>query len=228
MQRALLFVDRMSTWLGQAFAWLIIALTLMISWEVFSRYVLGTPHAWAFDVQIMLYGALFMMAGAYTLSKNGHVRGDVLYGFFRPRTQATLDLILYIVFFIPGVVALAWAGYTFAAESWRINEHSSISADGPPIYPFKAIIPLAGAILLVQGFVEIVRCVICIREGDWPSRIEDVEEVDVDKLKEMVHVTDADVGSGGQATIGREGGGAVHTAERRGEVPNAASRGEAK
>jgi TRAP-type mannitol/chloroaromatic compound transport system permease small subunit len=226
MQRALLFVDRVSTWLGQAFSWLIVALTLMISWEVFSRYVLGTPHAWAFDVQIMLYGALFMMAGAYTLSKNGHVRGDVLYGFFRPRTQATLDLLLYIVFFIPGVVALAWAGYTFAAESWNINEHSSISADGPPIYPFKAIIPLAGAILLLQGFVEIVRCVICIREGDWPSRIEDVEEVDVDKLKEMVHVTDADIAQADQAVIGHEGGGAVHTAERRGESPDAASRGK--
>src|SRR5512134_2201142 len=110
MQKFLLFVDRLSTWIGQAFAWLIIGLTLMISWEVFSRYVLSNPHAWAFDVMIMLYGTLFMMAGAYTLSKNGHVRGDVLYGFFEPRTQATVDLVLYVLFFIPGVVALAWAG----------------------------------------------------------------------------------------------------------------------
>lgn len=195
MQRLLLSIDKLSTWLGHTFAWLIVVLTGLISWEVFSRYVLDRPHPWAFDVQIMMYGALFMMAGAYTLAKNGHVRGDVLYGFFSPRVQAWLDLTLYIVFFIPGVVALAYAGYTFAAESWRINEHSSITADGPPIYPFKMIIPLAGAILLLQGIVEIVRCVICIREGAWPSREEDVEEVDVDKLKQMV--------GGGQGTPNR-------------------------
>ena len=190
MQKILLFVDRASTWLGQAFAWLIVLLTLMISWEVFSRYALDKPHAWAFDAQIMMYGTLFMMAGAYTLSKNGHVRGDVLYGFFKPRTQATIDLILYIAFFIPGIVALAYAGYYYAADSWQINEHSSISADGPPLYPFKTVIPIAGAMLLAQGLVEIVRCVVCIRTGEWPSREQDVEEVDVEKLKEMVHATD--------------------------------------
>ncbi len=141
----------------------------------------------------MFYGTMFMMAGAYTLSKNGHVRGDVLYGFFKPRTQASIDLTLYIVFFIPGVVALAWAGYNYASESWAINEHSNVTADGPPIYPFKTVIPIAGAILLLQGIVEIIRCVICIRQGYWPSREQDVEEVDVDKLKEMVHVKDEDI-----------------------------------
>ena len=217
MQKLLLFIDKLSTLLGHTFSWLIVALTLLISWEVFSRYALGKPHAWAFDVQIMFYGTLFMMAGAYTLSKNGHVRGDVLYGFFRPRTQATIDLILYIVFFIPGVVALAYAGYTFAAESFAINEHSSISADGPPIYPFKAVIPVAGAMLLLQGLVEIARCVICLKQGKWPSREEDVEEVDVDKLKEMVHVKDGDVVLD-QALAGFEGGGLVHIGERRGEM----------
>src|SRR3970040_2498199 len=132
MQRLLLFVDKLSTWVGHAFSWLIVVLTLHVSWEVFARYALDAPRAWAFDVMIMLYGTLFMMAGAYTLSKGGHVRGDVLYGFFLPRTQATIDLILYIVFFIPGVVALAWAGYTYAAESWAINEHSTITSEGPP------------------------------------------------------------------------------------------------
>ncbi len=160
---------------------------------MFSRYVLEHPHAWAFDVMIMMYGTLFMMAGAYTLSKNGHVRGDVLYGFFPPRLQAALDLTLYVLFFIPGVVALVWAGYRYAGESWAINEHSNITADGPPIYPFKTVIPIAGAVLLLQGIVEIIRCVICLREGDWPSREEDVEEVDVDKLKKMVHVKDEDI-----------------------------------
>jgi TRAP-type mannitol/chloroaromatic compound transport system permease small subunit len=166
---------------------------------VFSRYALDNPHAWAFDAMIMLYGTLFMMAGAYTLSKNGHVRGDVLYGFFRPRTQATLDLLLYIVFFIPGVIALTYAGYFYAAESWAINEHSNITADGPPVYPFKTVIPLAGIVLLLQGIVEIARCIICLRDGAWPSREEDVEEVDVDKLKEMVHADDSGVAGKGAA-----------------------------
>ena len=193
MQKVLLFVYRMSTWVGQAFSWLIVALTLHVSWEVFSRYALDAPRAWAFDVMIMLYGTLFMMAGAYTLSKGGHVRGDVLYGFFRPRTQASIDLVLYIVFFIPGVVALAWAGYFYAAESWAINEHSTITSEGPPIYPFKTVIPIAGVILLLQGVVEIVRCIICLKQGHWPSREQDVEEVDIGKLKEMVHVKDEDI-----------------------------------
>jgi TRAP-type mannitol/chloroaromatic compound transport system permease small subunit len=193
MQKLLLWIDKLSTRVGQAFAWLIVALTLLISWEVFSRYALGSPHAWAFDAMIMMYGTLFMMAGAYTLSKNGHVRGDVLYGFFPPRLQAGLDLLLYIVFFIPGVVALAWAGYNYASESWAINEHSNITADGPPLYPFKTVIPIAGVFLFLQGIVEIIRCVLCLREGQWPSREEDVEEVDVEKLKQMVHVSDEDI-----------------------------------
>ncbi len=193
MQNLLLFIDKVSTWIGQFFSWLIVGLTIMISWEVFSRYVLDTPHAWAFDVMSMMYGSLFMMAGAYTLSKNGHVRGDVLYGFFPPRLQAWLDLILYILFFIPGVVALAYAGYGFAAESWAINEHSNITADGPPVYPFKTILPIAGAFLLAQGLVEIVRCIVCIKQGEWPKRGDDVDEVDVEKLKEMVNVKDEDI-----------------------------------
>jgi TRAP-type mannitol/chloroaromatic compound transport system permease small subunit len=165
----------------------------MISWEVFSRYALDAPHAWAFDVMIILYGTLFMMAGAYTLAKSGHVRGDVLYGFFEPRTQATIDLVLYILFFMPGVIALTFAGYSFAQDAWAIKEHSNITAEGPPIYHFKAMLPLAGAFLLLQGVVEVIRCVICIRQGAWPSREQDVEEVDVDKLKEMVHVKDEDI-----------------------------------
>ena len=193
MQKLLLFIDKISTKVGQAFSWLIVLLTVMITAEVFSRYALDDPHAWAFDLMIMMYGTMFMMAGAYTLSKNGHVRGDVLYSFFRPRTQAGVDLLLYIVFFIPGVIAFVWAGYTYAAESWAIREHSSITADGPPLYPYKTIIPLAGALLLMQGIVEIIRCIVCIKQGDWPSREEDVEEVDVEKLKVMVHVKDEDI-----------------------------------
>lgn len=193
MQNLLFFVDKVSSRVGQAFAWLALALTLQISWEVFSRYALNKPNAWSFDLMIMMYGTLIMMAGAYTLAKDGHVRGDVLYGFFPPRLQATIDLVLYIVFFIPGIVALVWAGYTYAAESWAINEHSTLTANGPPLYPFKTVIPIAGVLLLMQGIVEIIRCVICLKKGEWPPRQKDVEEVDVDKLKEMVQVKDEDI-----------------------------------
>lgn len=186
MQSLLLFIDKLSTKVGQAFSWLIVILTAVIVFEVGSRYIANHPNPWVFDVTYMLYGALFMMAGAYTLSKNGHVRGDVLYSFFTPRTQAFFDLILYVIFFIPGVVALSYAGYFFAAEAFAIKEMSSVTADGPPVYHFKAIIPIAGTLLLFQGLVEIVRCIVCLKNGEWPSREEDVEEVDVDKLKAMV------------------------------------------
>ena len=178
MQRALLAVDRLSTFIGKACAWTVVGLTLMISAEVFSRYVLNKPHGWVLDAQIMLYGVLFMAAGAYTLSKNGHVRGDVLYGFFRPRTQATIDLVLYIAFFLPGLVAMTYAGWTFANESLAIREQT-FNADPLPIYPFKFVIPIAGAVLLLQGIAEMVRCALCLKTGEWAPRLKDAEEMDV-------------------------------------------------
>jgi TRAP-type mannitol/chloroaromatic compound transport system permease small subunit len=192
MQKLLLFVDKASTLVGHLFGWAILALTLLISWEVFSRYVLNVPHPWVLDAQIMLYGLLFMMAGAYTLAKGGHVRGDVLYGFFAPRTQASIDLVLYILFFLPGIFALTYAGWIYANESMVIREQT-FSPDPLPLYPFKFVIPLAGIFLMFQGVVEIIRCIVCLRDGAWPSREQDVEEVDVDKLKEMVHVKDEDI-----------------------------------
>ena len=140
----------------------------------------------------MMYGTLFMMCGAYTLSQDGHVRGDFLYGSMKPRTQAALDLALYIAFFLPGVSALTWSGWIYAGEALAIREHT-FNATPLPVYPFKYVIPLAGFTLLLQGLVEIIRCVRCIREGAWPSREQDVEEVDVEKLKEMVHVKDEDI-----------------------------------
>lgn len=193
MNKWLWRIDAMSTFVGKTFAWLIVALTLHTAWEVVARYLFNRPSAWAFDLQLMYYGILFMMAGAYTLAKNGHVRGDILYGFLPPRGQAGIDLILYIVFFIPGVVALVWAGWNYAAESIAIQEHSSLMANGPPIYPFKSFIPAAGFFLLIQGIAEIIRCVMCLRTGEWPEREQDVQEVDVDKLKQMVHVKDEDI-----------------------------------
>ncbi|WP_439585981.1 TRAP transporter small permease subunit [Hydrogenophaga sp.] len=203
MQSILWTVDRLSTFIGKVFAWCALLLTLLISWEVFSRYALNNPHAWVLDAQIMLYGTLFMTAGAYTLAKNGHVRGDVLYGFFQPRTQATVDLVLYIVFFLPGIVALTWAGWIYAGESLAIREQT-FSADPLPLYPFKYVIPLAGFTLLLQGFVEIVRCVQCIQTGAWPAREDDVQEVDVDKLKEMVNVKDEDIAALDAVVVAQE------------------------
>lgn len=206
MRNLLFFIDKISSWVGQLFSWLIVILTFLITWEVFSRYALNSPNPWSFDLMIMAYGTAFMMAGAYTLAKNGHVRGDVLYGFFPPRLQAGLDLTLYFVFFIPGVIALVWAGYTYAAESLAIKEHSTLTANGPPLYPFKMVIPISGALLLMQGVVEIIRCIICLKEGEWPSREKDVEEVDVDKLKAMVQVKDKDIAEVDQLIVNNAGG----------------------
>lgn len=203
MQKLLLGVDAVSTFIGKTAAWGAVALTVLITWEVFCRYALNNPHAWVLDAQIMLYGAMFMLAGAYTLSKNGHVRGDVLYGFFQPRTQAMVDLVLYIVFFLPGIVALTWAGWIYAGESLAIREQT-FSAEPLPLYPFKYVIPLAGFSLLLQGIVEIVRCVQCIRTGAWPAREDDVQEVDVEKLKEMVHVKDEDIAALDAVVVGQE------------------------
>jgi TRAP-type mannitol/chloroaromatic compound transport system permease small subunit len=179
VQRFLIAVDAVSTWVGKAAAWLIIGLMTLVCVEVFKRYVLNMPTAWIFDASNMFYGSLFMLAGAYALAQNAHVRGDFLYSSMRPRTQAALDLWLYVLFFLPGIAALIYAGYDYAALSWRIGEHSTVTAEGPPIYHFKAVIPLAGAFVMLQGLAEIVRCIVCLRTGEWPSRRKDVTEIDV-------------------------------------------------
>ena len=172
-------IDQVSYWSGKTFAWLIVVLTLVVSVEVFKRYILNAPTAWIFDFNNMLYGALFMMCGAYTLAAGGHVRADFVYGRLQPRTQAGLDLALYFLFFIPGILALIYAGFDYAIDSWRIGEHSTVTAEGPPVYQFKAVIPLAGALVMLQGLAEILRCIACLRTGAWPARLEDVEEIDV-------------------------------------------------
>jgi TRAP-type mannitol/chloroaromatic compound transport system permease small subunit len=173
------FVDLLSYWSGKAFAWLIVAATFVISVEVFKRYILNAPTAWIFDLNNMLYGTLFMMCGAYTLALGAHVRADFVYGRLSPRAQAALDLSLYFLFFIPGILALSYAGYDYAEESWRIGEHSTVTAEGPPIYHFKSVIPIAGALVMVQGLAEVVRCIQCLRTGTWPERLQDVQEIDV-------------------------------------------------
>lgn len=184
MNRILLFIDGISTWVGKTFAWCILLLTFTTSYEVFARYMFGAPTDWAFDASYMLYGTLFMMAGAYTLSRNGHVRGDFLYRAWRPRTQATSDLILYVLFFFPGMLAFIYSGYSFAKLSYMMNEHSAASPDGPIVWPFKWLIPIVGCLMVLQGLVEVIRCIICIRTGEWPKRLHDVEETEKIMLEE--------------------------------------------
>jgi TRAP-type mannitol/chloroaromatic compound transport system permease small subunit len=178
LQRLLIPVDRVSTIVGQFFAWTILLLTFAVSYEVFSRYVLGSPTDWAFDASYILYGVLFIMAGAYALARNAHVRGDFLYRAWKPRRQAAMDLVLYFLFFFPGIIAFIYSGYGFAAQSWFSHEHSAYSPSGPPIYHYKTIIPVTGVLLLLQGIVEVVRCLICLRTGGWPRRLHDVEELE--------------------------------------------------
>jgi TRAP-type mannitol/chloroaromatic compound transport system permease small subunit len=182
MQRVLLGIDRLSTLVGQVFAWTIIVLTFVIAYDVIMRRFFAAPTTWAFDTSYMLYGTLFMMAGAYALSRNGHVRGDFLYRNFAPRTQAWFDLVLYVLFFFPAIFAFIWAGWHFFEASWQQNERSVFSPTGPIIWPFKGLIPVVGVLLLLQGLVEVVRCLQCIQTGAWPQRLSDVEELEKEIL----------------------------------------------
>jgi TRAP-type mannitol/chloroaromatic compound transport system permease small subunit len=176
--RFIYLVDRINSFIGKTAGWAIVALTFAICYEVFARYVLRAPTEWAFDASYMLYGLLFMLAGPYTLARNSHVRGDFLYRGWPPRRQATMDLVLYVLFFFPGIMALVYAGIGFAQMSFAMNEHSMNSPNGPPIYPYKALIPLVGVLMTVQGLAEVARCIVCLRRGEWPARFHDVEETE--------------------------------------------------
>ena len=177
-QRLLHAADRFSTLAGKTSAWLIVVLMLVVCAEVFKRYALNAPTAWIYDVNNMIYGTLFMMGGAYTLAHDGHVRGDFFYGRFQPRTQAWLDLVLYLLFFLPGIGALTWAGWTYFNESLAMREQT-FNATPIPLYPFKFVIPVAGAIVLMQGMAEILRCLVCIKTGVWTPRLKDAQEADI-------------------------------------------------
>ena len=178
MQRYLLFIDDLSTWVGKTFAWCIIALTLATSYDVVMRYAFSAPTGWAFDTEYILYGTLFMMAGAYTLSQDGHVRGDFISRMLSLKVRAGIELACLLLFFFPAMLALLYSGYEFFSLSWQMNEHSSSSPTGPPIYPFKAVIPLAAIFMLLQGSVETIRCVIALKTGKAPQRRRDVEELE--------------------------------------------------
>src|SRR5262245_45611039 len=178
VDRGLYAVDALSSAVGKTFGWSIVILTFSTSYEVFARYMFGAPTDWAFDASYILYGTLFMMAGAYALSRNGHVRGDFLYRSWRPRQQAAMDLILYLLFYFPGMLAFVYSGYSFAELSRRMNEHSSASPNGPIVWPFKWLIPIVGCLMVLQGIVEVIRCIRCLRTGEWPQRLHDVEELE--------------------------------------------------
>ncbi|MCS6877400.1 MAG: TRAP transporter small permease subunit [Geminicoccaceae bacterium] len=184
MERFIRIIDKSNLWVGHSFAWTILILTFGTAYEVFVRYLLRAPTTWAFDMSYMMYGALFLMAGAYTLSRNGHVRADFVYRLWPPRVQAAVDLVLYLVFLLPASLALVYSGWTFARRSWQQWEVSIYSPAGMPIYPMKTLIPIAGLLLALQGIAEICRCILCLRDGKWPLRLHDVEELETAILHE--------------------------------------------
>ena len=205
MEQFIFLVDKISAWVGKAFAWCIMIMTLGVSYEVFVRYLLRDPTSWAFDISYMMYGTLFMMAGAYTLSRDGHVRGDVLYRLWKPRTQATVELTLYVLFFFPAVIALILAGLDYAGESWSYGEVSVMSPANVPIFQFKTITPVAGGLLFLQGLAQSCRAIICLKTGQWPQHLEDVEEMetmmlhqkeDVKQSKDLLGIDESELGMG--------------------------------
>jgi len=195
MERLIEIVDAITAWFGKAFAWCILIMTFGVGYEVFVRYVLRDPTSWAFDLSYIMYGGLFMMAGAYTLSRDGHVRGDFLYRLWQPRTQAKVEFVLYFLFFFPGVLALIIAGWKYAGRSWRYLEVSVMSPANVPIFQFKSIIVAAGILLLIQGIAQVCRCILCIRTGKWPEHAEDVEELETILVMEHERGVDPPSGS---------------------------------
>jgi len=189
MNRLIFIIDSFTAWVGKAFAWCILLLTLAVAYEVFVRYLLRDPTSWAFDMSYMMYGSLFMMAGAYTLARDGHVRGDVLFRLWPPKVQATIELTLYIIFFFPGILALIIAGADYAAESWSYNYGTGeVSINSPanvPISQFKTVLPVAAGLLFLQGIAQVCRCIVCLRTGEWPAHLEDVEELEVSLLQQQ-------------------------------------------
>ncbi|TFH88593.1 TRAP transporter small permease subunit [Billgrantia azerbaijanica] len=201
MLNVIRFIDRLTGWFGRAFAWLILLMAFGMGYEVVVRYAFRAPTAWSFDMSYILYGTLFMVGGAYTLSRNAHVRGDFLYRLWQPRTQAKVELVLYFIFFYPGITALVVAGWQYAERSWRYLEVSTFSPAGVPIFHFKTMLMVAGILLFIQGIAQVCRCIICIRTNEWPPHIEDVEELEdklmreaasgkIDKAEEIAHGRD--------------------------------------
>ena len=184
MKRVILGIDQLSKTVGHCFSWCIVILAVGTCYEVFVRYALNNPTSWAFDMSYMMYAGVFYMAGAYTLSRGGHVRADMFYRLWRPRTQAIVELALYLLFFFPGILALVHSGWLYGWDSTRIFEVSVNSPAGMPIWPLKMLIPFGAGLIALQGLAEVLRCIVCIREGEWPARLHDVEELENQILAE--------------------------------------------
>ena len=184
LQRIIYMIDQLSKTVGHAFAWCIIIVAFGTCYEVFVRYVLNDPTSWAFDMSYLMYGAVFYMAGAYTLSRAGHVRADMFYRLWPDRVQAGVELVLYLLFFFPGILALVVSGWPYGVESMRIREVSVNSPAGVPIWPLKMMIPIGGALIALQGLAEVLRCVLCLRDGKWAGRLHDVEELEKQILEQ--------------------------------------------
>ena len=200
LQRLIYTIDQLSKTVGHAFSWCIIIVTFGTCYEVFVRYVLNDPTSWAFDMSYLMYGAVFYMAGAYTLSRAGHVRADMFYRLWPERVQAGVELVLYVIFFFPGILALVIAGSGYGFESMRIREVSVNSPAGVPIWPLKMMIPVGGAMIALQGFAEVLRCVLCLRDGHWAGRLHDVEELEKQILEQ--HAREAEAQAAGVARVG--------------------------
>ncbi len=205
IQELIFSIDRLSRATGHAFSWCVVVLIAGTCYEVFMRYVLNDPTSWAFDFSYLCYGALFFMAGAYTLSRGGHVRCDIFYRLLTPRRQAGVDFVLYIFFFFPGVLALVFAGWDDGRDSMRIFESSVMSPAGVPIWPMKMLVPFGATLLALQGVAEMLRCVICMRENEWPSRLHDVEELEL----QLIHKHAKDELKVADDTAGAPAGGAA-------------------
>jgi len=191
VKRVILGNDHLSKTIGHAFAWCIVILTLGTCYEVFVRYLLNNPTSWAFDFSYLMYGAVFYMAGAYTLSRGGHVRADMFYRLWRPRIQASVELVLYVIFFFPGILALVYSGWLYGYDSARILEVSVNSPAGIPIWPLKMMIPFGAGLIALQGLAEVLRCIVCLREGQWPTRLHDVEELEKQIIEETARKREA-------------------------------------
>ncbi len=199
VHRLIYSIDQLSKTIGHAFAWCIIILTFGTCYEVFMRYTLNDPTSWAFDLSYLMYGAVFYMAGAYTLSRGGHVRADMFYRLWSEPTQAKVELVLYLLFFFPGILALVIAGSGYGFESMRLREVSVNSPAGVPIWPLKMMISVGAALMALQGFAEVLRCLVCLREGKWPARLHDVEELEQQLMREHARKAAAQAEQGAAA-----------------------------
>jgi TRAP-type mannitol/chloroaromatic compound transport system permease small subunit len=152
-------------WSGRLFCWLVVPLIAGLTYEVFVRYLFHAPTLWAYDVAYMLYGSHFMLGAAYTLYKAGHIRTDFFFANWSTRTRGWIDTVSYLFFFFPGMIALFLFGFEEARQSWSTLETSDASPWRPPLYPFKTVIPVTGALLFLQGVSEFLKSAYAARTG---------------------------------------------------------------